>query len=61
MYRVELAVHDGHDSITFVVSDSAITKLTNKSATTVLEEVSREKRQLTTIMFNKVHNIIITD
>ncbi|CAL9239144.1 unnamed protein product [Arabidopsis halleri] len=37
-YRVELAVHDGQDGATFVVFDSEMTKLTNKTAATLILE-----------------------
>ncbi|XP_020885057.1 replication factor A protein 1 [Arabidopsis lyrata subsp. lyrata] len=37
-YRVELAVHDGHDEATFVVFDNEMTKLTTKTAATLILE-----------------------
>ncbi|CAL9225046.1 unnamed protein product [Arabidopsis halleri] len=37
-YRVELAVHDGHNEATFVVFDNEMTKLTTKTAATLILE-----------------------
>lgn len=37
-YRVELDVHDGEHGATFVILDKEMRKLTNKTATTIMEE-----------------------
>ncbi|CAD5327063.1 unnamed protein product [Arabidopsis thaliana] len=44
-YRVELAVHDGHDQTTFVVFDNEMTKFTTKTAATlILEDIEITKQ-----------------
>ncbi|EFH50577.1 hypothetical protein ARALYDRAFT_910732 [Arabidopsis lyrata subsp. lyrata] len=37
-YRVEIAVHDSHDEATFVVFDNQMTKLTTRTAATLILE-----------------------
>ncbi|CAH8267094.1 unnamed protein product, partial [Arabidopsis lyrata] len=37
-YRVELDVHDGEHGTTFVILDKEMRKLTNKTATTIMDE-----------------------